>query len=162
MRRKSDLPLYIVKSMLFILTQPLIYSNDNVNTKSIWLNNLIDVCLWYCIETTWTMFQTVLKWEVNKDNSIHKSVLVELGFYLWYFNMTMGGTASFCTGVPSMTSSNKIRSFRENSAENTEQFTKMCHSPLRPIHPVPNRWYQEVEVGEKYVWQLYRVLNQLP
>ena len=34
--------------------------NNNVNTKSIWLNNLIDVCLWYCIETTWAMFQTVL------------------------------------------------------------------------------------------------------
>ena len=32
----------------------------------------------------------------------------------------MGGTVSFCTGVPSMPSSNKIQSFRENSAENTE------------------------------------------
>ena len=75
--------------------------------------------------------------------------------------MTMGGTASFCTIVPSMPSSNKIRSFRENSAENTELFTNICHSPLRTIHPAPNRRYQEVEMGEKYVWLLYRVIKSI-
>ena len=64
----------------------------------------------------------------------------------------MGCTASFCTGVPSMPSSNKTRSFRGNSAENTELFTNMRYSPLRTIHPVPNRRNQEVEIGEKYVW----------
>ena len=32
----------------------------------------------------------------------------------------MGGTASFCTDVPSMPSSNKTRSFRGSSAGNTE------------------------------------------
>ena len=66
--------------------------------------------------------------------------------------MNMGGTASFCTGVPSMPCSNKTRSFRGNSAENTEQFTNMRHSPLRTIHPVPNRRNQEVEISENYVW----------
>ena len=66
--------------------------------------------------------------------------------------MNMGGTASFCTGVPIMPSSNKTRSFRENSAENTELFTNMRHSPLRTIHPVSNRRNQEVEISEKYVW----------
>ena len=28
----------------------------------------------------------------------------------------------------------------------------MRPSPLRKIHPVPNRQYQEVEIGEKCVW----------
>ena len=51
---------------------------------------------------------------------MHKSVVVELGFHLWHFGMNMGGTASFCTGVPSMPSSNKTRSFRGNIAEYTE------------------------------------------
>ena len=32
----------------------------------------------------------------------------------------MGGAAYFCTGVPSMPSSNKTRSLRGNSAEDTE------------------------------------------
>ena len=82
-RRKSDLPLYIDQIHIFNFDTTPATLNDNVNTKSVWLNNLIDVCLQYCIETTWTMFQTVLWWEVNKDNSIHKSVVVELGFYLW-------------------------------------------------------------------------------
>ena len=60
-RRKSDLLRLLVKfdPTLFIL-------NDNVNTKSFWLNILTDVCLWYCGETTWMMCQTVLYWEVNK------------------------------------------------------------------------------------------------
>ena len=59
------------------------------------------------------------------------------------------GDTSFCTGVPStcMPSSNKIQSFRGNSAE----ITKMRHSPLRTMYPVPNRRYQEVEIVEKYV-----------
>ena len=26
---------------------------------------------WYCIETSWTMFQTVLYWVLNKDRTIH-------------------------------------------------------------------------------------------
>ena len=64
----------------------------------------------------------------------------------------MGGTPSFCTGVLSMPSSNKTRSFRGNSAENTELFTNMHHSPIRTIHPVPNRRNQEVEIGQKYAW----------
>ena len=34
--------------------------------------------------------------------------------------MTIGGTTSFFTGVPSMPSSNKTPSFRGNSAENME------------------------------------------
>ena len=66
--------------------------------------------------------------------------------------MNMGGTTSFCTNMPSIPSSNKIRSFRGNSAENTEKFTNMRHSPLRTMHPVPNRRNWEVEIGEKYVW----------
>ena len=37
----------------------------------------------------------------------------------------------------------------------------MCHSPLRTIHPAPNRRYQEVEMGEKYVWLLYRVIKSI-
>ena len=60
----------------------------------------------------------------------------------------MDGTVSFCTGVPSMPSSNKTRSFRRNSAENTKKFTNMRHLPLRTIHPVPNRRNQKVEIGE--------------
>ena len=59
-RRKSDLPLYIGKIHAFYFDTTPYTLNDNVNTKSVWLNNLIDVCLQYCIETTWTMFQTVL------------------------------------------------------------------------------------------------------
>ena len=35
----------------------------------------------------------------------------------------------------------------------------MRHSPLRTIHPVPNRRNEEVEIGEKYVWYLYRLIN---
>ena len=66
--------------------------------------------------------------------------------------MNMDGVTSFCTGVPSMPSSNKTRSFRGISAENTELFTNMSHSPLRTIHSVPNRRNQEVEKGENYVW----------
>ena len=66
--------------------------------------------------------------------------------------MNIGGTKSFCTDVPSMPCLSKTRSFRENSAENTESFTNMRHSPLRTIHPVPNRRNQEVDIGEKYVW----------
>ena len=61
----------------------------------------------------------------------------------------MGGTSSLCTGVPIMPSSNKTPSFRENSAENTKQFTNMRPSPLRTIHPAPSRRNQEVEIGEK-------------
>ena len=72
MRRKSDLPLYIGQIHAFYFDTTSYTLNDNVNTKSIWLNNSIDVCLWCCIETTWTMFQTLLLWEVNKDNSIHQ------------------------------------------------------------------------------------------
>ena len=82
-RRKSDLPLSIGQIYAFYCDTTPYTLNDNVNTKSVRLNNLIDVCLQYCIETTWTMFQTVLYWEVNKDNSIQKSVVVELGFHLW-------------------------------------------------------------------------------
>ena len=37
----------------------------------------------------------------------------------------------------------------------------MCHSPLWTIHPAPNRRYQEVEMGEKYVWLLYRVIKPI-
>ena len=48
------------------------------------------------------------------------TVVVELGFHAWHFDMNMGGTVSFCIGVPSIPSSNKTRSFRGNSAENTE------------------------------------------
>ena len=59
-RRKSDLPLYIGQIHAFYFDTTPYTLNDNVNTKSVWLNNLIDVCLQYCIETTWTMFQTVL------------------------------------------------------------------------------------------------------
>ena len=81
-RRKSDLPLYIDQIDAFYFDTTPYTLNDNVNTKSVWLNNLIDVCLQYYIETTWTMFQAVLWWEVNKGSSIHKSVVVELGFYL--------------------------------------------------------------------------------
>ena len=66
--------------------------------------------------------------------------------------MNMGGTTSFCTGVASMPFSNKTRSFRVISAENTEKFTNMSHSPLQTIHPVPNRQNHEVEIGEQYVW----------
>ena len=73
----------------------------------------------------------------------------------------MGGTASFCTVVPSMLSSNKIRIFRENNAEITEWFTNICLSPLRTIYQAPNRRYQEVEIGEKYVWLLYCVIKSI-
>ena len=59
-RRKSDLPLYIGQIHAFYFDTTPYTLNDNVNTKSVWLNNLIDVCLQYCIETTWTMFQTVI------------------------------------------------------------------------------------------------------
>ena len=59
-RRKSDLPLYIGQMYAFYFDTTPNTLNDNVNTKSVWLNNLIDVCLQYCIETTWTIFQTVL------------------------------------------------------------------------------------------------------
>ena len=59
-RRKSDLPLYIAQIHAFYFDTTPCILNDNVNTKSVWLNNLLDVCLQYCIETTWTMFQTVL------------------------------------------------------------------------------------------------------
>ena len=34
-------------------------------------------------------------------------------------------------------------------------------SPLRTIHPVPNRRNQEVEIGEKYVWKLYRLIKSI-
>ena len=61
----------------------------------------------------------------------------------------MDSTASFRTGVTSMPSLNKIRSFRGNSTENNEKFTIGYHSPLRTIHPVPNRRYQDAEIGEK-------------
>ena len=37
----------------------------------------------------------------------------------------------------------------------------MCRSPLRTIHPAPNRRYQEVEMGEKYVWLLYGVIKSI-
>ena len=59
-RRKSDLPLYVGQIHAFYFDTTLYTLNDNVNTKSVWLNNLIDVCLQYCIETTWAMFQTAL------------------------------------------------------------------------------------------------------
>ena len=59
-RRKSDFPLYIGQIHAFYFDTTPYTLNDNLNTKSVWLNNLIDVCLQYCIETTWTMFQTVL------------------------------------------------------------------------------------------------------
>ena len=59
-RRKSELPLYIDQIHAFYFDTTPYTLNDNVNTKSVWLNNLIDVCLQYCIETTWTVFQTVL------------------------------------------------------------------------------------------------------
>ena len=39
---------------------------DDVNTKSVWLNNLIDVCLWYCIETTCTTLQTVVSYYLQR------------------------------------------------------------------------------------------------
>ena len=58
--RKSDLPLDIGQIHAFYFDTHPYTLNDNVNTKSVWLNNLIDVCLQYSIETTWTMFQTVL------------------------------------------------------------------------------------------------------
>ena len=73
----------------------------------------------------------------------------------------MGGTASVCTVVPSMPSSNKIRSFNGNSAENAELFTNMRHSPLRTIHPVPNRRNQEVDIGEKYEWYICRLIKSI-
>ena len=59
-RRKSNLPLFIGKIHAFYFDTTPYTLNDNVNTKSVWLNNLIDVCLQHCIEKTWTMFQTVL------------------------------------------------------------------------------------------------------
>ena len=59
-RRKSDLPLYISQIYAFYFDTTPNTLNDNVNTKSVWLNNLVDVCLQYCIETIWTMFQKVL------------------------------------------------------------------------------------------------------
>ena len=53
----------------------------------------------------------------NKDKSIHKSILMELGFHLWKFNKTMGDTASCCTGVQSNSSSNEetVPRIRHNS-----------------------------------------------
>ena len=68
------------------------------------------------------MFQTVLYQEVNKDDSLHKSILVEFCFDLLLFDMTMGDTMYrvFSTGVRSVPSSNDTRSFRENIHENTE------------------------------------------
>ena len=59
-RGKSDLPLYIGQIHNFYFDTTPYTLNDNVNIKSIWLDNLIDVCFWYCIETAWKMFQTVL------------------------------------------------------------------------------------------------------
>ena len=59
-RRKSDLPLYIGQINAFYFDTTPYTLKDNVNKKSVWLNNLIHVCLQYCIETTWAMFQTVL------------------------------------------------------------------------------------------------------
>ena len=50
--RKSDFPLYIGQIQAFYFNITPYTLNDNVNTKSIWLNNMIDVCLWYCIEKT--------------------------------------------------------------------------------------------------------------
>ena len=43
--RKSDLPLHIGQIHAFHCD-----TSDNVSTKSVWWNNLIHVCLWYCIE----------------------------------------------------------------------------------------------------------------
>ena len=43
-RRKSDLPLYIGQIHAFYFDTTPYTLNDNVNTKSVWLNNLIDVC----------------------------------------------------------------------------------------------------------------------
>ena len=37
----------------------------------------------------------------------------------------------------------------------------MCHSPLRTIHPAPNLRNQEVEISEKYVWELYRLMKSI-
>ena len=37
----------------------------------------------------------------------------------------------------------------------------MYHSPLLTIHPAPNRRYQEVDKGEKYVWLLYCVITSI-
>ena len=59
-RRKGDLHLYIGQIHAFYFNTIPYTLNDNVdnmNKKLVWLNNLIDVCVWYCIETTWTMFQ---------------------------------------------------------------------------------------------------------
>ena len=39
--------------------------------------------------------------------------------------MTMGGTASFCTGVRSISSLNKTQRLRGNSPEDIESFTNM-------------------------------------
>ena len=50
--RKSDLPLYIGQTHAFYFDTTPYTLNDNVNTKSVRLNNLIDDCLWYCIERT--------------------------------------------------------------------------------------------------------------
>ena len=50
MRRKSDLPLYIGIIHDFYFDTTPYTLNDNVNTKSVRLNDLIDVCLQYCIE----------------------------------------------------------------------------------------------------------------
>ena len=73
-RRKSDLPLHIGQIQAFYFeTTPYSWS-DNVNTTSVWLKNLIDVCLLYCIESTWTTLQTVvwyyLQWKCYKITGV--------------------------------------------------------------------------------------------
>ena len=51
-RRKSDLPLYIGQIHTFYFDTTPFTLNANRNAKSIRLNNLIDVYLQCCIETT--------------------------------------------------------------------------------------------------------------
>ena len=73
-QRKSDLPLHIGQIHAFYFDTTLYSWIDDVNTKSVRLNNLIDVCLWYCIETTCTTLQTVvsyyLRWKCYKITGV--------------------------------------------------------------------------------------------
>ena len=64
--RKSDLPLHIGQIHAFYFDTTLYSWIDDVNTKSDWLNNLIDVCIWYCIETTCTTLQTVVSYYLQR------------------------------------------------------------------------------------------------
>ena len=81
-RRKSVLPLHICRLHAFYFDTTLYSWSDNVNIKSVWLNNLIDVC--NCVETTCTTLQTVvsyyLQWKSYEITGVDLKISVCFAF----------------------------------------------------------------------------------